>query len=125
MLELRRLVTRYINGKIPYSEFRREFVTKFLAVSGGGAAVDTVVAEIECLCVDIAERVLSSETEAKGKLAQIVLPQESGSSRSGVAIVLLDNDQYSEKATLLRDVSGTLGTEIVFFGVIGFSIRII
>lgn len=112
MLELRRLVRRYINGNIPYSEFRREFVTKFLAVSGGD--VDSAVAEIECLCIDVAERLLSSEAELKGQLAQIVRPQEAGSSRAGVAIVLLDSDQYAEKATLPRGVSGTPRTEAVF-----------
>ena len=117
MLELRRLVTRYVNGGIRYSEFREKFVTEFLAVCNQDAAVDSAVAEIESLCADASEGFLLSEAELRGKLAQVVRPQEAGSPRAGFAVVLLDPVQYQSpddvRTSVFLGASGTPSTKFV------------
>jgi hypothetical protein len=75
MVDLRRLVERYVDDAIDYSAFRREFVLQFLAVRAN-PEVDSAVAEIESLCADRAEGLLGSEAEMKLDLARIVRPRE-------------------------------------------------
>jgi hypothetical protein len=68
MSELRRLVKQYTDGEISYSEFRREFVTGFLAVRSTDADVQNAVAHIESLCADVAEKAITSEAELREQL---------------------------------------------------------
>jgi hypothetical protein len=68
MLELAKLVKRYADCEITYSEFRREFVTRFLSVRSGDMVLDNAVAQIESLCADVAEKLISSESELRAKL---------------------------------------------------------
>jgi hypothetical protein len=72
MLELVQLIKRYADRTITYSEFRREFVVRFLSVRSGDAALDGAVAQIESLCADVAEKLISSESELRAKLAELM-----------------------------------------------------
>jgi hypothetical protein len=72
MLELRQLVKRYVDNGIDYATFRREFVTRFVAVVSKDTKVDASVLLIESLCADVAEREICSEELLKDALDRIV-----------------------------------------------------
>lgn len=72
MTELAQLVKRYAKGEIDYRTFRREFVVQFLSVSSNYPVLETAVAKIESLCADVAEGLISSESELKNNLQELV-----------------------------------------------------
>jgi hypothetical protein len=72
MLKLAQLVKRYADNEIDYSTFRREFVMQFLSVRNNDVAIADVVAMIESLCADVAEKLIVSEADLREQLTAAV-----------------------------------------------------
>ena len=87
MTELRQLVLDYVEGRKTLTQFRRDFVIRFLTVANPDAAIERAANRIESECADFSLKLIS-ETELKARLTKAV--EETGAANLVFALVYFD-----------------------------------